>query len=95
MNKKQTPRREFLKIGGAVVAVIPLMAVSNWAGAATNANMRTAFKYQDKPEGDKNCSGCMQFVPGKTPKGPGACNIMPGDTEISPQGYCIAWVKKG
>jgi hypothetical protein len=94
MNQKQTPRREFLKIGGAVVAVIPLLAVYDWAGAATNAALRTSLKYQNKPDGDKSCSNCLQFVPGKTPKGPGECKIMPGDTEISPQGYCIAWAKK-
>jgi len=93
-NKKQTPRREFLKIGGAAVAVIPLMVVSNWSGAATNAPMRAALKYQDKPEGDKDCAGCMHFVPGKTPKGPGECKILAGDTEVSPQGYCTAWMKK-
>jgi hypothetical protein len=36
----------------------------------------------------------MQFVPGKTPKAMGGCNAIPGDTEISPEGYCIAWAKK-
>ena len=94
MDKSLTPRREFLKIGGAVVAVIPLVAVSNWSCAATNAAMRTALKYQDKPEGDKNCANCMHFVPGKNPKGPGECKLLAGDTEISPQGYCTAWLKK-
>ena len=94
MNENQTPRREFLKIGGAVVAVIPLLAVSNWAGAATNAAMRASLKYQTKPEGDKSCSNCVQFVPGKTAKALGGCKAIAGDTEISPQGYCIAWAKK-
>ena len=94
MNENQTPRRRFLKIGGAVVAVIPLLAVSDWAGAATNAAMRTSLKYQNKPEGDKNCANCVQFVPGKTAKDLGQCKAIAGDTEISPQGYCLAWVKK-
>ena len=56
--------------------------------------MRTGFKYQDKPEGDKNCANCTQFTPGATPKDLGGCKIIPGDTEISPHGYCIAWTKK-
>jgi anaerobic selenocysteine-containing dehydrogenase len=94
MNQDQTPRRRFLKIGGATLAVIPLMVASGSAAAATNAAMRTALKYQDKPEGDKSCSNCVQFVPGASPQGPGGCKIMAGDTEISPHGYCAAWVKK-
>jgi hypothetical protein len=36
----------------------------------------------------------MQFVPGKTEKNKGGCKVMPGDTEISSQGYCTAWAKK-
>jgi hypothetical protein len=94
MSENQTPRRTFLKIGGAAIAVIPLLAISSRAGAATNAAMRSSLKYQNKPEGDKSCSGCMQFVPGKTPKALGQCKAIAGDTEISPQGYCLAWVKK-
>jgi hypothetical protein len=35
----------------------------------------------------------MQFVPGKAPKDKGGCKILPGDTEISPTGSCIAWVE--
>lgn len=84
-------RRQFLKIGGAAVAMIPVLAVSGNALAATNAAMRTSMKYQDKPSGDKRCATCIQFVPGKTPKDLGGCKIFPGDTEISPQGYCVAW----
>ncbi|HWS63222.1 MAG TPA: high-potential iron-sulfur protein [Steroidobacteraceae bacterium] len=94
MNQDQTSRRQFLKIGGATLAVIPLIVASGSAGAATNAAMRSALKYQDKPEGDKSCSNCVQFVPSPSAQGPGGCKIMPGDTEISPQGYCMAWVKK-
>ena len=49
---------------------------------------------EHKPNGDQKCSNCMHFVPGKTPKAMGECKIIPGDTEIAPEGYCIAWVKK-
>jgi len=94
MNQDQTSRRRFLKIGGATLAVIPLIVASGSAGAATNAAMRGALKYQDKPEGDKSCSSCVHFVSGPSAQGPGGCKIMPGDTEISPHGYCVAWVKK-
>jgi hypothetical protein len=94
MNQNQTSRRQFLKIGGSTLAVMPLMVASGSAGAATNAALRSALKYKDTPEGDKSCATCMQFVPGPSEKGPGGCKILPGDTEISPQGYCTAWVKK-
>jgi len=85
-------RRRMLKSAGAALAMIPLMALIGRTYAATNAAMRTSFKYQNKPEGDKACRGCVQFVPGKTAKALGGCKIFPGDTEISPNGYCTAWV---
>jgi len=94
MNQDQASRRQFLKIGGATFAVIPLIVASGSAGAATNAAVRTSLKYQDKPVGDKSCSNCVQFVPGPSAQDKGGCKIMPGDTEISPQGYCAAWAKK-
>lgn len=87
-------RRQFLKIGGAALALIPVVAMSGKAMASTNAAMRASMKYQDKPNGEKHCATCIQFVPGKNPKGLGGCKIFPGDTEISPQGYCVAWVAK-
>lgn len=45
-----------------------------------------AMKYQDTPNGDKQCSNCLQFVP------PGSCKVVEGT--ISPNGYCLAWVRK-
>ena len=47
---------------------------------------KESMKYQDKPNGDKQCSNCAQFVP------PGSCKVVEG--AISPQGYCLAWAKK-
>jgi High potential iron-sulfur protein len=92
---KSTSRRRFLKLSGATLAAIPILAASTNAFAAKNAAMRTSLKYQDHPGPDnKECSGCMQFKPGKTPKALGGCNLYPGDTEISPRGYCVAWAKK-
>ncbi len=88
----ESARRRMLKLGGAALAMVPLTALIGRTYAATNAAMRAAFKYQDKPDGDKACRGCVQFVPGKTAKALGGCKIYPGDTEISPNGYCTAWV---
>lgn len=94
MKSSQIERRQFLKLGSAALAIIPVIAFSGRAAAATNAAMRASLKYQDKPEGEKHCANCAQFVPGKTAKDKGGCKVMPGDTEISPQGYCTAWTKK-
>ncbi len=44
------------------------------------------MKYQDKPNGSMQCDNCSQFV------APNSCKVVEGT--ISPQGYCIAWVKK-
>lgn len=76
-------RRKMLKIGGLSLAMIPVVAM-----AAKNDAMRSSMKYKDSPEGDKSCATCVQFV------APNGCKIFPGDTEISPKGYCVAYAKK-
>ncbi|NJD25958.1 MAG: hypothetical protein FIB06_11200 [Betaproteobacteria bacterium] len=83
-------RRKMLKAGGLTLAMIPVVAM-----AAKNDAMRASMKYKDSPEGDKSCATCVQFVPGKSPTDLGGCKIFPGDTEVSPKGYCVAWAKKG
>ena len=82
-------RRNMLKLGGIALAMVPVAAI-----AAKNDAMRTSMKYKDTPEGDKNCANCLQWVPGKTPTDLGGCKLFPGDTEVSPKGYCVAWAKK-
>ena len=47
---------------------------------------KESVKYQDKPNGDKQCSNCLNYLPTNS------CAIVEGT--VSPQGYCIAWVKK-
>ncbi|MEI7431624.1 MAG: high-potential iron-sulfur protein [Betaproteobacteria bacterium] len=82
-------RRNMLKLGSIAVVMMPMAAF-----AAKNDAMRKAMKYQDKPEADKKCSTCIQFVPGKTASDLGGCKIFAGDTEVAPNGYCSAWAKK-
>jgi hypothetical protein len=94
MKRDETLRRRFLKMGAAALAMVPVVVIPGRAAAATNAAVRASLKYQGKPEGDKSCATCLQFVPGPAAKDLGGCKVMAGDTEISPQGYCIAWVKK-
>lgn len=90
MNDRMNPsRRNMLKFGGVALAMIPVAAF-----AAKNDAMRTSMKYKGTPEGDKQCSNCLQFVPGKTANDLGGCKLFPGDTEVAPKGYCVAWAKK-
>jgi anaerobic selenocysteine-containing dehydrogenase len=93
-NNTATTRRQFIKIGCAAIAAIPLLALASKASATTNAGMRSSMKYQDKPNAEKDCAGCLQFVPGKAATDIGGCKLFPGDTEISPKGYCVAWAAK-
>jgi hypothetical protein len=94
MSDIKSSRRQFLRLGTAALALIPVVTFSGSANAATNASMRAALKYQDHPNGKKDCAACMHFKPGKTAKSLGGCNIIPGDTEISPHGYCVGWAAK-
>jgi hypothetical protein len=86
-----TSRRRAMSLAVGAIVLAPF-AVTGRARAAQNAQMRAALKYQDTPMKDQQCSTCAHFIPGKTPKDRGGCQIIPGDTEISPNGWCTAWV---
>ncbi len=90
MNTNQN-RRKFLKIAGVSFALIPLACATNSATAATNAAVRAKLKYQDTPRDKMICATCLEFVAGKTQTDLGKCNVIPGDDEISPNGYCVSW----
>lgn len=81
-------RRSILKFGGAALVMVPFASL-----AAKNESVRKSLQYQDTPKEGKQCDACMQFVPGKSAPGPGGCKVIPGDTEISAKGWCIAWAK--
>ncbi len=83
-------RRRFLKTVGSALALIPITAITS-ASAATNPMLRAEFKYQDHPKDGMNCTTCLEFIPGKTEKDLGQCKVIPGDDEISPNGYCTKW----
>ncbi len=84
-------RRKLLKNVGVALAAIPIVVVSRFASAATNAAIRTQLKYQAKPENGNSCASCLEFIPGKTEHDLGGCKVIPDDDEISPDGYCTAW----
>ena len=80
-------RRSVLKRGALLAgAVLTASLVPDNAALAQQKATKEAMKYQDKPNGEKQCSNCLQFV------APGSCKVVEGT--VSPSGYCIAWVKK-
>jgi len=89
----QSTRRVWLKAATGAAIAAPLVFFTRQSLAAKNDALRGSLKYQETPSGAKQCSNCMQFVPGKTAKDKGGCKILPGDTEISPTGYCVAYVE--
>ena len=88
--KPDPTRRKLLRTATWALAVIPLMCVRT-AAAATNPALRAQLQYQDSPSGDMSCANCVDFVAGPTAADLGGCTRIPGDTEISPRGYCNAW----
>ena len=84
-------RRAWLRNAALALAAIPASAITRTADAATNAAMRAQFAYQDGPKDSLRCSACLEFVPGKDEHARGGCKVIPGDDEISPDGWCTAW----
>jgi hypothetical protein len=82
-------RRIWLKQLGVGIAVAPWLA--RGALAQSKAS-KQAMKYQDQPNNGQRCDTCMQFVPGAKPDANGTCKVVDGP--ISPNGWCIAYVKK-
>jgi hypothetical protein len=95
-NQAKHSRRKILKVGVTALAAIPLAGFPHLASAAQNAAIRKALKFQEQPNGDKQCSKCVNFVPNKDKPGNNddvnGCKLYPGDTEIPPQGYCTGFV---
>src|SRR5271165_5273555 len=91
-------RRKVIKVGMTALAVAPLVGLSTRSYATQNTAVRAALKYQLMPNGDKQCSVCVNFIPNKDKPGNDAdvngCKLYPGDTEICPHCYCTGFVKK-
>lgn len=83
-------RRKMIKFMALSVAV-PIMTplVSK---AQTAKTSKESMQYQEEPKGKEQCSNCMQFIPGKTSETNGECKVVEGN--ISPQGWCSAYVPK-
>jgi hypothetical protein len=83
-------RRIILKQAALAAGIV----VAPWAlrpAAAQGKAAKKAMQYQDQPKNGQECDTCMQFVPGQG-GAKGACKVVEGD--ISPKGWCVAYVKK-
>jgi len=91
-------RRQLLKMGTIALVAAPMVGFTTTAFAKQNTSVRTALKFQNHPNGDKQCNKCMNFIPNKDkPNDKGAvhgCKLYPGDDEIVPNGYCMGFVAK-
>ena len=62
------------------------------AALAQSKASKKAMQYQDQPKNGQKCDQCMQWEPGPKPGAPGGCKVVEGP--ISPNGWCVAFVKK-
>ncbi|WP_295623501.1 high-potential iron-sulfur protein [uncultured Nitrosomonas sp.] len=88
--EKKFSRRKMIKfmVIGATFPIVNSIVDQAQAAKASKGLM----KYRDEPNGEEQCSNCMQFVPGKTPETKGECKVVEGS--VSPQGWCTAYAKK-
>ncbi len=84
-------RRNFLNKASMALLVIPVLTYSAASSAKTNPTVRAQLKYQDLPKDKMDCRSCLEFVAGMTDRNLGTCKVIPGDDEISPNGYCTKW----
>ena len=77
------------------VALVAGLAAAPWAGSvlAQGKATKEAMHYQDRPKDGQQCATCIQFIPGAKPGASGECQIVEGP--VSPNGWCIEYIKKG
>jgi len=89
-DSKRVTRSEFVGTAIMLPALAGLFAAATAPASAKGSQAQ--FKYQKTPNGNKMCSNCTFFIPGKTADANGTCKIVDGD--IAPKGYCIAYSAK-
>jgi len=83
LSRRSALRAAALLAGAALAAS---MVRSKGALAQQKAS-KQSMQYQDGPNGDKECSNCLHFLPSNN-----TCAVVEGT--VSPKGYCLVWVKK-
>lgn len=73
---------------GSAATPVPAPDAASTESAVTAASKVTpaSVQYQAEPKGDQKCSGCLHFIAESN-----TCKLVEG--EISPDGWCILWVK--
>ena len=76
----------------AAAPAAPTPAITDSAAAAAPAPAKKVAQasvlYQSQPKADQKCSGCMHFISGSN-----TCQLVEG--QVSPEGWCALWMKKG
>ncbi len=91
LNEKVS-RRGFLKGSALLASIAVVTATGVMTREAVAGVPKAAMQYQDTPKDGKDCSKCIQFIPGASAKADGKCKIVDG--AISPHGYCNAFSAK-
>jgi hypothetical protein len=92
--RSQVSRRDLIKTGiGALAGIALVFLTGTKTLAAENKLAKAAVQYEDVAKGKgEDCDDCIHFVPGKSPKASGTCEIVEG--EINPHGHCIRFTMK-
>ena len=75
--------------------IVAGLAAAPWAARQALAQGKARkqdMHYQDQPKDGQMCATCIQFIPGEKPGANGSCQIVEGP--ISPNGWCIEYIKK-
>lgn len=86
-NISNISRRTALRHLSFLACAIPVsIAVTTGVSEAQGKTPKLQANYRDKPNGTKQCSGCVNFISDN------GCTIVEGN--ISPQGWCTFWKRK-
>ncbi len=92
IQSRRAALRGVLAVGCSLV--VPVVFFSSPAAAADAAAPAGGAKlpkknvqYQTHPQGEKKCSGCINFIAASS-----TCKLVEGP--INPEGWCILWSKK-
>ena len=84
-------RRSMLQRSAVAIGFVAAPWALRSSCAQAKANKKT-MQYQDQPKNGQQCDTCLQFIAPQKSGGMGACKVVEG--EISPKGWCAAYVKK-
>lgn len=79
-------RREFLKLSGCSLALLPVALIATDRATAQGKATKEAVQYQDTPKNGQKCVDCQFFT------APDGCQVVEG--KISPEGWCSLFVVK-